>query len=192
MALPSQQKSLLLPAAGNPFAVGMRAVPHPGPGQVLIRNVAVALNPIDGLIRALGLFVSQYGWPAVVGNDGAGEIAALGPDVQGWAVGDPVLYQCFWVPDRGTFQEYTIADAVRIARVPANISFEEAATVPLGLATAAIALYNAPSARSAGLTAPWEAGGKGKYVGQAALVVGGASSVGQYGKQPFPGVTPIC
>ena len=184
MSLPSQQKALLLPAAGSDksFELGTaREVPQVGPGQVLVRNIAVALNPVDWIIRNYGIFVSPYGWPAVVGNDGAGEIVAISPDVSGWKVGDTVLYQCFWSADRGTFQEYTIADAARIARVPANISIEEAATVPLGLGTAAIALYNAPSTRCAGLTAPWEVDGKGKYAGQAALVIGGSSSVGQYG-----------
>ncbi|KZV71795.1 GroES-like protein [Peniophora sp. CONT] len=193
MSLPSQQKALVLPAVGpgKTFELGTRAVPHPGPGQVLIRNEAVALNPVDWIIRNYGVFVSAHGWPAVVGNDGAGKIVALGSDVQGWAVGDTVLYQCFWSPDRGTFQEYTIADAVRIARVPTNISVEEAATVPLGLGTAAIALYNAPSATCAGFTAPWEADGAGKYVGQAALVIGGSSSVGQYGKFIHPTSTTL-
>ncbi|KZV70506.1 GroES-like protein [Peniophora sp. CONT] len=171
MTLPSQQKALLLPAAGpgKGFELGTRRpVPHPSPGQVLIRNEAIALNPVDWIIRNYGVFVSPHGLPAVVGNDGAGKIVALGSDVrrQGSAISDTVLYQCFWSPDRGTFQEYTITDAVRIARVPANINVEEAATVPLGLGTAAIAF-------------PWEADGAGKYAGQAALVIGGSSSVGQ-------------
>ena len=74
-----------------------------------------------------------------------------------------------------------MTNAARIARVPSNISVEQAATIPLGLGTAAIALYNTPSTRCAGFTAPWEADGKGKYAGKAALVIGGSSSVGQFG-----------
>ena len=44
-----------------------------------------------------------------------------------------------------------------------------------------------PEAKSIDLTAPWEEGGLNKYVNQPALVVGGSSSVGQFGKRPQPG-----
>ena len=184
MSIPSQQKALLLPSCGPDavYAVGERAVPQPGPGQVLIRNSAVALNPLDATIRTIGLYVSAHGWPATVGWDGAGEIAALGSSVQGWAIGDVVMYQGWAPPDYGTLQEYTVADASLVSRVPGNISVEEATTIPSAFAAPVCGLYNAPSEHSLGLTAPWEDEGRGKYAGQAALVIGGSSSVGQLGK----------
>jgi NADPH:quinone reductase-like Zn-dependent oxidoreductase len=76
------------------------------------------------------------------------------------------------------------------------VSFDEAATIPLGLATAAIGMYEAHAAPGAGagsggagLTAPWEAGGRGKYAGQPVVVLGGASSVGQFGELHAPART---
>ena len=68
------------------------------------------------------------------------------------------------------------------------MSFEEAATIPIGLDTAALALYSrdevAISQFSVGLYPPWEEGGRGKYSGKPIVVLGGASSVGQSGMPP--------
>ncbi|KAI0766753.1 GroES-like protein [Irpex lacteus] len=139
------------------------ATPTPAPGYVLIKNATVALNPVDYAIHHLGIWVDHYGFPALTGLDGAGTIAAVGEGVQGWSVGDRVLYSSLWDPDTMTFQEYSVSDARQIAKVPSNISFEGAATIPLGFSTAA-------------------AGYK-KYVGQPAIVTGGASSVGQFAIQ---------
>src|SRR3954451_23151509 len=63
--------------------------PVPGPGEVLIKVAASALNPVDLYVRQG--FLSQYfpmALPAVIGIDAAGTIAALGPDVAGFTVGD--------------------------------------------------------------------------------------------------------
>jgi hypothetical protein len=68
-----------------------------------------------------------------------------------------------------------------VAKIPENITFDQAASVPLGLATAAIGFYDALDKGGAGLTPPWEAAGAGKYKGRGTLILGGSSSVGQYG-----------
>ena len=182
MSLPSQQKALLLPSFGPDaaYVLGTRAVPQPGPNEVLIRNKAVALNPLDVGIRLMGLYINE--WPAVCGWDAVGPIVALGRDVQGWQVGDVVMYQGRNIPNCGCFQEYTLSNAAFIAKVPGNVSVEQAASVTSALVTATTVLYNKPSENSLGLTAPWKTGGLGKYEGQAALVIGGSSSVGQLGK----------
>ncbi|KAA1477144.1 GroES-like protein [Dentipellis sp. KUC8613] len=134
-------------------------------------------------------------FPGVGGSDGAGTVEELGEGVTSFQKGDRVLLQCLdYVPDRGTFQQYAIADAHRISKIPNNLSFDEAATVPLGLATAAVGLY-APKAPMGGaaLTPPWVEGGKDKYKDQPALVTGGSSSVGQFAIQllKLSGFNPI-
>ncbi|VDC07632.1 unnamed protein product [Peniophora sp. CBMAI 1063] len=188
----TQHSALILPAAGAAFEVGKRDTPTAGPGQVLIRNKAVALNPVDLFIQATGYIVSIFGFPAVAGMDGAGEIAVLGEGVTGWNVGDKVIYQAAYMADTDSFQELTLAFASRIARIPSNLSYEKAVTVPLGLATAAVGGYkprlsdlrpDGHDVGGAGLTPPWEAGGRGKYAGQVAVILGGASSVGQFAIQ---------
>ncbi|VDC07629.1 unnamed protein product [Peniophora sp. CBMAI 1063] len=188
-----EHTALLLRTAGAPLEVASRPTPTPSPNQILIRNRAVALNPVDIHIAQTGYILGPHGWPVVMGNDGAGDIAALGEGVAGWQVGDKVFYQSGFEPNRGTFQELTIADAVRIARIPAGMSYEQAATVPLAFATAAIGAYKPRSERllvhnkhdvgGAGLTPPWEAKGRGKYAGKPALIMSGSSSVGQFAIQ---------
>jgi hypothetical protein len=67
-------------------------------------------------------------------------------------------------------------------QIPDNLSFDQASTIPLGLATAAIGLYQKKKERGGlELVAPWVQGGRGKYAGQPIFITGGASSVGQYG-----------
>ena len=69
-------------------------------------------------------------------------------------------------------------------QIPANISTEQAATLPLGINTAVFGLYDHEDGGigNCGLSPPWEEGGLGKYIGRPILIFGGASSVGQYGE----------
>ncbi|KAH7100758.1 GroES-like protein [Auriculariales sp. MPI-PUGE-AT-0066] len=188
-----QHKALLIRALGGArAAVGLQDTPSPGSGQVLVRNVAVALNPVDAYIHKFGVFLTEEKLPATLGIDGAGEVVELGADVVGWELGDAVFYEGASKSEQQTFQEYTIVNARLMSKVPPNMSIEQAATVPLGFATASLGIYvpkkdeirpDGFDAGGAGLHPLWLDGGLGKYTGQAALVVGGASSVGQYALQ---------
>jgi NADPH:quinone reductase-like Zn-dependent oxidoreductase len=67
-------------------------------------------------------------------------------------------------------------------QIPDNLSFDQASTIPLGLATAAIGLYQKKKERGGlELVAPWVESGRGRYARQAIFISGGAGSVGQYG-----------
>ncbi|KAI0741795.1 hypothetical protein C8Q80DRAFT_1123590 [Daedaleopsis nitida] len=86
--------------------------------------------------------------------------------------------------------QYTVVSADFVAKIPDNISFDEVASVPLTLNTVLTGLWSYHSqASSVDLAAPWEEGGLTKYVGQAAFVIGGSSSVGQFAKPQ--GFSPI-
>lgn len=86
MSLPTQQKALLIPAIKEPFHVGTSNVDQPGPGEVLVRIEATALNPVDWKIQQTGYFVTEY--PAVLGTDSAGVVVAVGEGVSKFVVGD--------------------------------------------------------------------------------------------------------
>jgi len=77
------------------------------------------------------------------------------------------------------------------SKIPSNISFEEASTLPIGFVTAAVGLYH--NVGGLALSPAWEESGRGKYAGKAAFVAGGASSVGQYAIQllKLSGFSPI-
>jgi len=66
-------------------------VPAPGPGQARVKNHACGLNYIDTYFRS-GLYPSPTGMPFVAGNEGAGEVVAIGPGVTEVKVGDRVGY----------------------------------------------------------------------------------------------------
>ena len=62
------------------------------------------------------------------------------------------------------------------------MAYEAASTIPLGLATAALGMYNVDNTNSsAGLFPPWEPSGRDRYLGKAFVVLGGSASVGHYG-----------
>ncbi|OCH89714.1 GroES-like protein [Obba rivulosa] len=175
----TQQKALFLPSKQGEWVIGTTEVPKPGPGQLLVKVEATALNPADWKIQVYGFFLQNF--PAILGSDAAGIVEAVDEGVQGFATGDRVLFQGFFINNpQATFQQYALSIADTTAKIPDNISFDEAATIPVGLATAALGLFDQYSEGSAKLFPPWENGGRGKCSGKPIVIFGGASSVGQY------------
>ncbi|KAI5120695.1 hypothetical protein M0805_007658 [Coniferiporia weirii] len=176
----AQQKALFLQTPVNgKWVIGPKDIPKPGPGELVVKIHATALNPVDWKIRARNFFVEKY--PVILGSDSSGTVEEVGESVQGFAKGDRVLHQGYFSNDKATFQQYAVVPAEITAKLPSNISFDQAASIPLGLATATIGLYRdrtQPSLQK--LTPPWEEGGKGLYSGQPIIIFGGSTSVGQY------------
>ena len=88
MSLPQTQTTLQLPAPGAALALVSALVPAPAHDEVLVALHAAALNPVDALLAARGLFVTDF--PAVLGTDGAGVVVAAGEGVADVVVGDRV------------------------------------------------------------------------------------------------------
>ncbi|KAI0819843.1 GroES-like protein [Trametes gibbosa] len=192
----SVQKALVLETKQGPLVLKDVDVPKPDPEQILIRVEAAALNPADWKIQVLGLLVE--GFPSVLGVDAAGTVVEVGDSVKGFAVGDRVTGQGYIHLQtkslHGAFQQFAVVSIQSASHIPSNLSFEAASTIPSGVATAALPLYNqAPGAPSVRLTPPWEEGGRGKYAGKPIFILGGASSMGQFVIQfaRLSGFTPI-
>ncbi|KAI0789975.1 GroES-like protein [Abortiporus biennis] len=186
--LPTSQKALYLPAIHQPFVVKTIPVKQPSAGQVLIRNEAVALNPIDWKVQAAVVKREVSEFPRILGFDGAGIVIGVGEGVTNVKVGENVLYEGnAGGPEGGTqhaaFQQYTIIPAPFVGKIPSNITFDQAATLPVGLTTAAVGLYqDRIQLGGAGLLAPWLDGGRGKYAkyaNQPILIIGAAASIVQ-------------
>ncbi|KAG8213339.1 chaperonin 10-like protein [Butyriboletus roseoflavus] len=175
--MPAQHLALILPSRQAPFVLGAREINEPGPGEILVRVKATALNPSDAKVQKRGIYVSKY--PAVLGSDGAGVVERVGEGVTRFDPGDDVFFHgAYDDNDLSTFQQYCIAVVDFAAKIPDNLSYEQAATLPLGLGTAAIGLYG--RSNGIGLMPPWKHGGAGKYRNMPIIIFGGSGSVGNY------------
>jgi NADPH:quinone reductase len=101
-------------------------VPAPGQGQIRIKQFASGVNYIDTYFR-MGMYPSPVGMPFVSGNEGAGEVIAVGPGVTDIKVGDRVAY----VVALGGYSAERLLPADRVVKIPAAISYEQAAGMML-------------------------------------------------------------
>jgi NADPH:quinone reductase-like Zn-dependent oxidoreductase len=168
-----------IPARNRPLEVGPAPRTPPGPDQIVIRNRAIAINPVDWVIQVAGrLAYSWLEYPAVLGVDMAGEVVEVGTAVTRFRVGDRVLALAVGPdkdandPAQGAYQEYAVALERLTSPIPDGMSYVDAAVVPLGVATAASAMFQRdhlalqhPSAHPA-------------PTGETLLVWGGSTSVG--------------
>jgi NADPH2:quinone reductase len=100
-------------------------LPEPGPNEALIRQHAIGLNFIDVYFRT-GLY-KVPGFPAIVGQEGAGVVTAVGQEVKTVAVGDRVAY----AGALGAYATNRTIQAEKLVKLPDSISFEAAASVML-------------------------------------------------------------
>jgi NADPH:quinone reductase-like Zn-dependent oxidoreductase len=127
-------------AAADVTVIRERPVPAPGPGEVLVKVRAAALNPKDVLVRK-GKFalVSGRGFPRQMGYDFAGEVQAVGRAVRRVREGDAV----FGMLQRwrgGALAEYCTAPESELCVKPRSLSWEDAAALPLTSLTSLQAL----------------------------------------------------
>ncbi|MFI6452737.1 NADP-dependent oxidoreductase [Streptosporangium amethystogenes] len=170
-------KAVVYRRYGGPEVLEMGEVPEPklGPESVLIDVRTVSVNPVDWQIAA-GHLDSRFDvhFPVVPGWDVAGVIAKVGPTVTGFTVGDEVVgYVREDSIGRGTYAERVAAPVRTIARKPANLSWEQAAAVPIAGLTAYQSLVHALRV-GAGDTVLVQAaaGGVGSFAVQIAAALG--------------------
>jgi len=118
-------------------------VPEPAAGEVLVRVACASLNPVDWKIAAGQFrFLVKGGVPRTMGSDFAGEIAAVGPGVEGWRQGDRVMgFVDPFARTAGTFAEYVAVPAGFVMRRPAAVDDVLGAALPC-VGITAVALCN--------------------------------------------------
>ena len=111
--------------------------PSPGAGEVLVAVKAASVNPVDWKVRNSGNRLVSGRPPKVLGTDFSGLVAALGAGVSGIAVGSAVYGTTrMMFGAQGSHAEQVAVPAKRIVPVPAGLSFEEAAALPVAALTA--------------------------------------------------------
>ncbi|WP_223701658.1 NADP-dependent oxidoreductase [Sutcliffiella deserti] len=104
--------------------------------QVLVEVYATSINPIDWKVRAGYLKeMLPFEFPIILGWDAAGVIVEVGSNITNFKVGDRVFARPA-TTNRGTYAEYLSVDANLLAKMPEEMSFEEAASIPLAGLTA--------------------------------------------------------
>jgi NADPH:quinone reductase len=113
-----------------------RPQPVPGPSELVIRVKAVGVNPADYKIRsgALANPQSTPEFPLVLGVEAAGVVVAVGSDVGGFAEGDDVMGKA--APGHGTYAEHAVLLATSTTHKPPQVSFVQAAALPVAGGTA--------------------------------------------------------
>jgi NADPH2:quinone reductase len=153
-------------------------VPAPGPGQLKIRNHAIGVNFIDTYFR-MGAYASPVGLPFVAGNEGAGEVLAVGPGVTDIKVGDRVGY----VTSLGAYAVERLMPADRAVKLPDKISYEQAAAMMLkGMTTQYLVRQTYPVKKGDNVLIHAAAGGVGLIASQWANHLG-ANVIGTVGSK---------
>ncbi|QXU50841.1 zinc-binding dehydrogenase [Chryseobacterium sp. D764] len=125
-------KTIVIKNYGGPEVLEVTESPAPfitNSSQVLVKVRATSVNPLDYQVRR-GDYASQFELPITTGHDIAGNVVAVGEAVTKWQPGDKVYYSPrFGGP--GSYAEYHITDESSLSGMPDNISYEEAAAIPL-------------------------------------------------------------
>jgi NADPH:quinone reductase-like Zn-dependent oxidoreductase len=168
-----------LPAKFERLKVGEAALPTPGADEIVVLNHAVAINPVDWLKQDTGdMMLGWIKYPAVLGTDVAGEVVEVGASVTRFRPGDRLVAHALGLtrsntrPAEGAFQLYTIIKEHMAAPIPSSMDYVSAAVLPLGISTAASALFQRDFL---GLQAPRL---QPVDTGETVLIWGGSSSVG--------------
>jgi len=176
--MPKNEAAWLV-AKHHPLQVKAAPYTEPGAGEILVRNHAVAVNPVDWMVQYIGALA--FGWikyPFVLGSDLAGEVVAVGSGVSEVQVGDRVLAMAAGSAKQrnraaeGAFQAYTIVLPQLTTVIPDNLSYTAASVIPLGVTTAACGLFQSD------LLALERPSASPKLRDQWVVICGGATSVG--------------
>ncbi len=179
--MPSNKAAWLIqPKSSSPLEVKEAPYTAPNAGEVVVKVHAVAINPIDWFKAGKG-FTFVFTWiklPSIQGTDLAGEVVEVGPGVSRLKVGDRVLSfalgvnKDFNTSAKCAFQLYTVCLDNMTSQIPDSMSYEEASVLPLGMTTAACALFQSDQLNLQLPTIPRTPTGK------SVLIWGGSTSVG--------------
>lgn len=145
---PENRAAYLVDKHGKSLEVRPAPYTAPGPEELVIRNEAVAINPVDGAVQLAGS--TMFPWleyPCIQGSDVSGVVVDVGPGgkaEQLFKAGDRVAGLAVGTDKRanrapeGAFQQYTVLRCQLASKIPDDLPCERACVLPLALSTAAV------------------------------------------------------
>ena len=171
-----------LNALGAPLEVGPAEYTSPLENQIVIKNGATAINPIDHALQTKAPLI--FPWltcPGIFGGDVAGEVVEVGSGITRFHVGDRVVGHAVGLATNnsaeGGFQLYSVVQENMASHIPSTLSYEQASVLPLAFSTASCSLFQKDHlALQYPILSP-------KPTGKTLLIMGGATSLGCNGIQ---------
>src|ERR1051325_8854939 len=159
-------KAIVVHKYGGPEVLKLEDVPRPEPrfDEIVIRVMAAGVNPVDAFIRS-GRFGTGI-LPYTPGMDVAGVVESTGAHAKKFKPGDAV-YAYLSGPEQGAYAEFCVAKENEVSLKTKDVSFEQAAAIPLAATTAWQALIDTAKLKA----------------GQTVLVHGGSGGVGHFAVQ---------
>lgn len=181
--MPSNAAAWITGLKVSPLEVREAPYPSPGPKDLIVQTAAVAINPLEYKIQdynpPIGGRAIQY--PTIFGSDMAGTIVSVGSEVTMYKVGQRVMGHTHGIstgkPANSAFQHVVLLPESSATPMPASMSFEEAAVLPLGCDTAMAGLF-VPNQLGLSTASLGDTESEPPAPGSALLVWGGSSSVG--------------
>jgi NADPH2:quinone reductase len=144
-------KAIRVREFGGPEVMKVEEIPDPkpGPGEVLVRVKAVAVNPVDTYIRS-GAYGNSTPLPYTPGSDAGGTVEAVGDGVKGVKPGDRVYTSGTTAPGpfNGAYGELCVSRVAQVHPLPASLSFVQGAAVNIPYATSFRALFHRARAQA--------------------------------------------
>lgn len=167
-------RAMVVETFGQAGTIGEKPRPEVEEGELLVKVRAASVNAMDAMVRAgFAKDFMEHRFPLTLGLDYAGTVEAVGPGVDGFAVGDEVFgavgksYQ-----GGGTFAEYVTANAAVAAHRPSGLSPEAAAALPTAGTTALAAVDALGADRGQTVAVVGASGGVGGFAVQLAALRG--------------------
>jgi NADPH2:quinone reductase len=157
---PAQRRFVALDPSDQSISIQRGPVPEPGPGEVLIKVSAAGINRAD-LLQRKGLYPPPADASPIMGLEVAGEVQAVGADVDTWKPGEGVCA----LTHGGGYADYSIAPVGQCLPIPTGMSMTDAAALPEALLTVWHNLYQRCKLQA----------------GENVLIHGGASGIGTLG-----------
>lgn len=183
--IPINQAAWLVAPGQYPLEVKPAPYTQPDSKQMVIRNHAVAINPMDWAKQFVG--DKKWEWithPWILGEDVAGEVVEIGDEIIRFKIGDRIIAHAvgFYAygnrPEEGGFQLYTIVREHMAAPIPDSMSFEKGCVIPMACSAAACAMY-----QTSFLALEYPTFPHATINGQFLLITGGSTAVGSHAIQ---------